>query len=58
MDDKKSSSSNPGGLLVGGGTLLGMGVGFITGNLPAGLFIGLGLGMIAFAVSSFLIKQK
>ena len=37
------------GLLTGGCLLLGMGVGFFIGKLVAGLFIGLGVGLLASA---------
>lgn len=38
-----------GGLLVGGGTLVGLGIGLLVGNAGAGLFIGVGLGLLAWA---------
>ena len=37
-------------MLIGGGLLLGMGVGFFTEELVAGLFTGLGSGMLAAAM--------
>jgi len=37
------------GLLTGGCLLLGMGVGFFVGKMLAGLFIGLGIGLLAAA---------
>jgi len=53
MKDKR----DPGGLLVGGGLLLGMGVGFFINNIPGGMFVGLGAGLIAWAVVA-LNKKK
>ncbi len=35
------------GMLTGGCLLLGMGIGFFFGKLLAGLFIGLGVGVLA-----------
>ncbi len=49
---KKKDDST--GLLIGGGVVLGMGVGFLIGNIPAGLFIGLGLGLIG----AFVFRNK
>lgn len=40
------------GLFIPGGLLLGMGIGFLVGNIAAGMFVGLGLGFIAFAIVS------
>ncbi len=37
------------GLLIGGCLLLGMGVGFFIDKMVAGLFIGLGVGLLASA---------
>ena len=48
--------SKPGQLFIPAGILLGLGTGFLTGNIPAGLFIGLGLGFTAFAISMFIKK--
>jgi len=38
------------GAFIPGGVLLGLGLGFLTGNIPAGLFIGLGAGFILYAI--------
>jgi hypothetical protein len=38
------------GLIFVGCLLGGMGIGFVTGNVPAGLFIGMGIGFIAMAI--------
>jgi hypothetical protein len=45
-----------GGLFIPAGLFIGMGIGFMTGNLVAGLFIGLGVGFAAFAIT-VLMKQ-
>lgn len=49
---------NPGGLFIPGCLLMGMGIGFLFGNLPAGLFIGLGVGFILFAISLFIFPEE
>lgn len=53
----KSKRTNPGGLFIPGGLLLGMGIGFLTNQLLAGMFIGLGGGFILFAITMFIIPQ-
>lgn len=49
---------SPSGVLVPGGLLLGMGVGFLTGNLLAGLFIGLGSGLILMVITDLLLNKN
>ena len=49
---------SPSGVLVPGGLLLGMGVGFLTGNLLAGLFIGLGGGLLLMAIVELVLNNK
>lgn len=44
------------GALIPGGLLLGMGTGFIVGNIPGWMFLGLGLGFVAFAIIKLLKK--
>jgi len=39
------------GIFIPGGLFVGMGAGFLYGNLPAGLFLGLGLGFILFGAT-------
>lgn len=48
---------NPGGLFIPGGLILGMGIGFLTDELVASMFIGLGAGFILFAISMFIIPS-
>ena len=45
------------GLLILGGLLVGMGIGFITNQLISGMFIGLGVGFVA-AFIAFMIERK
>jgi hypothetical protein len=33
------------GIFVPAGLLVGMGIGFLIGNVPAGMFVGLGVGL-------------
>lgn len=54
---KEKSSKSNGGLFVPAGIFLGMGTGFIVGNVPAGLFVGLGVGFSIMALIS-LPKKK
>lgn len=43
-------------LFIPAGLLLGMGFGFLFKDLVAGLFIGLGGGMVVFAILNFIQK--
>ncbi|MAG44699.1 hypothetical protein CL633_02315 [bacterium] len=59
MKNKKHNCrchSKPGSLFIPAGVLLGLGIGFLTGNIPAGLFIGIGAGFALFGVS-ILVKK-
>lgn len=49
---------NPSGAFVPAGLLIGMGVGFLTGQLLAGLFIGLGSGILAMIVFEVVNKSN
>jgi len=53
---EKKSQENKSALFIPAGLLLGMGCGFIFNNLVAGMFIGLGAGMVIFAVLTFMKK--
>jgi hypothetical protein len=50
-------SDEPEALFVPAGVLTGIGFGFLYENLVAGLFIGLGIGFIIFAVLSSIKKH-
>ncbi len=50
MAKKKKDSEDNAGLFVAAGVLLGIGAGFLFDQLVAGLFIGLGLGLLAMAI--------
>lgn len=52
---KKKENHNA-ALFIPAGLLLGMGFGFLFKDLVAGLFIGLGGGMVIFAVLNFIQK--
>jgi hypothetical protein len=45
-----------GGLFIPAGLFIGMGLGFVYGNIPAGIFIGLGAGFAAFAIAALMRK--
>ena len=59
MDDKREKNAY---LFVAGifmslaGLFVGFGIGFLTDNIPGGVFLGLGLGVIAFSTSIFMRK--
>ncbi|HUW43408.1 MAG TPA: hypothetical protein VMV95_00385 [Bacillota bacterium] len=45
------------GIAIPAGLFIGMGIGFLTGNLVAWLFIGLGAGFV-FMLLAMLLKKK
>lgn len=47
VQDNSKEKDKVAGMITGGCLLLGMGVGFFIGKLLAGLFIGLGIGVLA-----------
>lgn len=47
VNKDKKEKDKVAGMLTGGCLLLGMGIGFFFGKLLAGLFIGLGVGVLA-----------
>ncbi|MFC1801462.1 hypothetical protein ACFLZB_03280 [Nanoarchaeota archaeon] len=47
-----------GGLLIPGGLLIGMGVGFIIDELVGAMFIGLGIGFVAAFIAFWAEKKK
>lgn len=56
MEQKQKEKWKAGALFLAGGVLLGFGIGFLINNVPAGMFGGLGLGFIAFALTVILKK--
>ena len=54
----KKREGGIGGLFIPAGILIGMGIGFLEGNIPAWMFIGLGTGFLCFAISLYLEKKK
>ncbi len=46
------------GLAVPAGVLIGMGIGFLIGNVPAGLFIGLGCGFLVMLIAMLILQFK
>lgn len=51
MTDKNEEKWKAGSLFIPGGVLLGFGIGFLINNVAAGMFAGLGLGFILFALT-------
>lgn len=56
MAHEKQKNKDFGGLFIPGGLIIGMGFGFLYGNLTAGLFIGLGAGFLLFALTGIFKK--
>ena len=50
MKEKKKDYDRS-GLFIPAGIMIGMGVGFFTGQVPGGIFLGLGLGFLAMALA-------
>ena len=46
------------GVAIPGGLLLGMGIGFLIGNVPAGLFIGLGGGFLVMMIGMVILQIR
>jgi hypothetical protein len=55
---KMFKKDDPSGIFVPTGVFIGLGAGFITGNIPAGLFLGLGAGFLAMAIVANTKKKK
>ena len=55
MPDAQDTRSRSGvsGLLFVGFLIIGLAVGFFIGNIPAGLFGGMGIGFIAMAIARY-----
>jgi len=56
-EEKIKDDKNMGALFIPAGILIGFGIGFLTGNLPAWMFIGLGAGFLGFAIT-YIFKKK
>ena len=46
------------GVAIPAGLLLGMGYGFLTGNITAGIFLGLGGGFLAMMIGMIILRVK
>ena len=57
MAEKDNKLVNTGSL-IGGGTLIGMGIGFLTGNVPAYMFIGMGFGLVLSVMVKIVLKSS
>ncbi len=55
---KKKEDDKPGALFIPAGVLMGMGVGFLIGNIPGAMFLGLGIGFFFFAISEMFIRRN
>ena len=56
-EEKKSPRKSAAGTLVAAGLILGMGIGWAFGYLVPGLFIGLGVGLLAYAIIMLTAKD-
>lgn len=54
---KQMKREDSSGLFIPGGLFIGMGIGFLIGELVAGLFIGLGAGFLLMAISRLTRKH-
>ena len=46
------------GVAIPGGLLIGLGIGFLIGNVPAGLFLGLGGGFLVMMIAMLILQLK
>ena len=56
-EPQKKSRKGAAGLFIPAGLLIGMGLGFATGNLVAAMFVGLGVGFLIFALVMVLVRD-
>ncbi len=56
--EKEKSNSQLGGMICGGCLFIGMGIGWAMGSLKVGLFIGLGVGLVAMAIVGMAMRNK
>ncbi len=54
----KEKRKSFGGLFIPAGILIGMGLGFLFGNLTAYMFIGLGAGFLIWAIYEIMRKKE
>ena len=46
------------GYVIAGGTMLGMGLGMLLGNIKAYMFIGIGVGLVLAAIGQFIYQKN
>ena len=56
QSDDQKKDWNITGVAIPAGLLIGMGVGFLIGNITAGLFIGLGGGFLAMMIGMLILR--
>ena len=56
-DAEESKKKGISGLVFVGCLMIGFAIGFITGQIPAGIFGGLGIGFIAMAIVRFKVGE-
>ncbi|MFC2004623.1 hypothetical protein ACFLUY_00180 [Chloroflexota bacterium] len=58
QSDDQKKQWNITGVAIPAGLLIGMGVGFLIGNIPAGLFLGLGAGFLVMMIGMLILRIK
>jgi len=58
MEKKEKKKENLAGLFIPAGIFIGIGIGFLTDNLPAWTMIGLGAGFLGMILFHVMTKRK
>ena len=56
-EGQKPERKGVSGLIFVGFLMIGLAIGFLTGNIPAGLFGGLGVGFIGMAIARYITGE-
>ena len=56
--DDQRKQWNITGVAIPAGLFIGMGIGFLVGNITAGIFIGLGSGFLAMMIGMLILRIK
>lgn len=57
-ENKSKKKETAGGLLFIGCMFIGMGLGYMLGNMGTGLFVGMGSGFVAFGIVYLIYKDQ
>jgi hypothetical protein len=58
MTKENKKNDDPAAYFVPAALFIGLGLGFLTGNLLPGLFIGLGVGFLGMFISKLILRDK